>query len=555
MARLWIKFNNLHLRTKLITSYSIVILILVLFWGISSYAQMNSQLADLAQREFDKMVTSTTSRVQNKTDRAVRALLVMARNGSVIELFSSPLLTPYQQADMVNNHFDPLLANINDQNEYISQVRVIATVGPLGVRHYFRDASRLSNEDQFLQNCTSEPTWQFSGSVLAVSCKLAGIDLGADAASISYIIDREEFFSDCIQGNTMATIVQVLDEEGQVIYSNSGSETILESDMQLLFTQVEDYSTGWRICFYANPQNHTLPVVVTLRTTAISVVLALMLIVPLMLLMSWGFSRRIQALKEKVAKIVPSHYEMEISSAAKDEIGEITNAIGAMVEDSRRRILCSYQESINRRDAKIQALQAQINPHFLYNTLSKLNWRAIRNGDMEMSKLLNAMSRFYRMTLNKGEILSTIGDEIEHAKLYIRIQCAVHNAELAQESYEVDQDLLDYQMPTVILQPLVENAVEHGFGGIGFENGKLRICVYKDQEQIVIRVSDNGTEISPEKAQSIFEPQKGAVSGYGLRNVYDRLRLLFEEEFTMTFETEVTGGTAVVLRVPPYVQP
>ncbi len=555
MARLWKRFNDLQLRSKLIISYSIVVLVLMLFWGVSSYAQMNSQLADLAQREFDEMVISTTSRIQNKTDRAVRALLVMARNGGIIELFSSPMLTPYQQADMVNNQFDPLLANINDQNEYISQVRVFATVGPLGVRHYIRDISKLSAEDQFLQDCTSEPTWQFSGSVLAVSCKLAGIDLGAEAASISYIIDRETFFSDCMQGNTMSTVVQVLDKDGRLIYSHSGNGSVSETKGRLLHTKVEGAITGWQICFYANPQDHAMPVEITVRTTVVSVVMALMLIVPLMLLMSWGFSRRIQALKEQVSQIVPSHYETEISATEKDEIGEITNAIGAMVKDSRQRILWSYQESIHRRDAKIQALQAQINPHFLYNTLSKLNWKAIRNGDMEMSRLLNAMSKFYRMTLNKGDILSTIGDEVEHARLYMRIQCAIHNAELVQESYEVDQDMIDYQIPTVILQPLVENAVEHGFGGIGFENGKLRICVCKDQEQIVIRVSDNGPGISPEAARSIFERPNGVSSGYGLRNVYDRLRLLFEDEFTMTFETEAADGTAVVLRIPPYVQP
>lgn len=555
MTRPWKRFNDLQLHAKLVISYLAVILILVLFWGVSSYVQMNSQLAMIAESDFDALVSSTYTRIRNKADRATRALLVMARDGKIIEVFCSPVLTPYQRADMVINHFDPLLANVNEQNEYISQVMVFTGVGLLDVRHYILDIDSVTGTDSLLLYCTSEPTWQFTGDTLAVSCQLSGVDLGANSASISYIIDCDEFFSDCVQKNAMATMLRVLDRDGNLIYENSNSDILWEDKPELFFREVKDAVTGWQICFYADPQTRTVPVTVTVRTTVIAVAVALMLIVPLMLVMSRGFSRRIQDLKEKVAQIVPSHYEMVISSTDKDEIGEITNAIGTMVEDSRQRILRSYQESIHRRDARIQALQAQINPHFLYNTLSNLNWRAIRSGDIEMSKLLNAMSKFYRMTLNKGEILSTIGDEVEHARLYMRIQCAIHNAEPAEERYAVNQDLIDYHVPTVILQPLVENAVEHGLSSVGFENGKLLISVDLENEQIVIRVSDNGNGISPEVVNSVFDPREDEKRGYGLRNVYDRLRLLFEEEFTMSFETGDAGGTTVVLRIPPYVQP
>ena len=95
----------------------------------------------------------------------------------------------------------------------------------------------------------------------------------------------------------------------------------------------------------------------------------------------------------------PRKYEMDISSPNKDEIGDITNAVGSLVQDTRQIILESYQETIARRDAQIQALQAQINPHFLYNTLSNLNWRAIARSDLDTSNLLNALSRFYRLSL------------------------------------------------------------------------------------------------------------------------------------------------------------
>lgn len=557
MAGLWKHFNNLHLRAKLMISYLAVILILVLFWGGSSYAQMNTQISMIAEKDFSNLASSACTLIQNKAERAERALLVMARDSRIIEMFCSPSLTPYQQADMIINHFDPLLANINEQNEYISRVVVFTAGGLQNARHYILDIRDLTESERLLTECSSEPTWQFTGDTLAVSCKLAGVDLGADTASVSFILDTEKFFSDCVHGSSMDYLMQIRDKNGSLIYeyASIANEQAWQECAQPMEYRSDYSRPGWTVCFYANPLTQSVPAQVTIRTTMIAVMVALMLIFPLMLLMSHGFSRRIHDLKEKVEQIVPSHYEMEISSPDKDEIGEITNTIGDMVRDSRQRILKSYQESINQRDAKIQALQAQINPHFLYNTLSNLNWRAIRSGDMEMSRLLNAMSKFYRMTLNKGKILSTIGEELEHARLYMRIQCAIHNGEPAEEVYEVSEDLIDYHIPTLILQPLVENAVEHGFGSIGFENGKLGISVGLEDGQIVIRVSDNGVGISKEAAAAVLDPQEESAPGYGLRNVYHRLRLLFEDEFSMSFETGESGGTSVVIRVPPYVQP
>ena len=191
MARLWKRFNDLRLRAKLMISYLAVILILVLFWGGSSYAQMNTQISLIAENDFANLAASACTLMRNKVDRAERALLVMARDSRIIEMFCSPMLTPYQQADMVINHFDPLLANINEQNEYISQVVVFTAGGLQNARQYIRDIRSLTDSEKLLTQCSSEPTWQFTGKDLAVSCKLAGVDLGADTASVSFVLDQE----------------------------------------------------------------------------------------------------------------------------------------------------------------------------------------------------------------------------------------------------------------------------------------------------------------------------------------------------------------------------
>lgn len=138
-------------------------------------------------------------------------------------------------------------------------------------------------------------------------------------------------------------------------------------------------------------------------------------------------------------------------------------------------------------------------------------------------------------------------------RLYMRIQCGIHGTELAEETYEVDEDLLDYEMPSIILQPLVENAVEHGIGAVGFENGRLNICVHEEEGNIVIKVCDNGPGMSPEAAVAVLD-QESEAPGYGLRNVYRRLHLFFDNQCDMRFDETPGGGSTVVLEIPPYVQ-
>ncbi len=548
------RFRDLRLRTKLMISYSALLLILLVFWGMSAYLQINRQLTQNAQKEFTDSAELTAILLENKIQRAERALRLIVENRGAAETFSAPYLSQYQQASNLLRQFDPLLANVNELNEYIAEPRIYTYYGLKGSRNYIRDAAAVSGTEALYLKCGSEPAWVYADDALAVSAKLVNPDSIQNAATVTFIIDRDEFFRECLP-NSWDYDFCVTDAQGQEVYcSRKVEDPGSWENAELLTQEIMLDDQGWTLRLQINAQPQMLSMTATFRVTVFSVLLSLVLLIPLILFWSRGFSRRIDRLRETVSRIVPSRYELEITPDSADEIGQITETIGEMVTDTKRVIVDSYQDAIARRDAQIQALQAQINPHFLYNTLSNLNWRAIARGDMETSNLLNTMSRFYRLTLNNGQAIATIGQELEHVQLYVRIQCAIHSQELAQEAYQVDEDLLDYHMPSVILQPIVENAIEHGINAGGFENGRLTVAIRREGENLVICVSDNGPGIAPETVAAIFDENNHAV-GYGMHNVYRRLRLFFDDHCRMTFEASPGGGTTVVLHIPPYVQP
>ena len=556
MKRLLHLFNNCRLRTKLLISYVSLVVILLVFWGGSAYNQINRHLLENARSDFHNTFSFACLLLENKIARAERTLTLMAEDPSVSGTFSTMYLSQFQQAQSLLDRFDPLLANVNQQNEYLSGVRIYTYYGLKGTRSYIKDAAAVTGTEAESLSCGSDPRWWFDGENLTISVKSVNQNQPQYAATVTYLIDREIFFGDCLQDQNLDYRFLVYGDDGRELFCQESitDEAVWYGNGRHLLQEEQTIPTGWRVSLEINADPMMVPVTATLRSTLIAVAIALLLIIPLIMLLSFSFSKRIRVLKEQVAQIVPRKYEMDISSPNKDEIGDITNAVGSLVQDTRQIILESYQETIARRDAQIQALQAQINPHFLYNTLSNLNWRAIARSDLDTSNLLNALSRFYRLSLNNGRIISTISQELEHVRLYMRIQCGIHGTELAEEAYEVDEDLLDYEMPSIILQPLVENAVEHGIGAVGFENGRLNICVHEEEGNIVIRVCDNGPGMSPAAAAAVLE-QESEAPGYGLRNVYRRLHLFFDNQCDMRFDETPGGGSTVVLEIPPYVQP
>ena len=194
----------------------------------------------------------------------------------------------------------------------------------------------------------------------------------------------------------------------------------------------------------------------------------------------------------------------------------------------------------------MDALQSQINPHFLYNSLSIINWKAIEAGEDEISHVTLALSTYYRTSLNRGETMTTVAKEIDNIRAYLKIQLVMHDNEFRVVE-QISDGLNDYLIPKLILQPLAENAIDHGIDVSDNENPTLWLTIREEAEHIFFEIRDNGAGMTQEKADQILTYQS---SGYGVRNVCDRIHVLYGEKGEMKIESTPGKGTRVFIRIP-----
>ena len=215
--------------------------------------------------------------------------------------------------------------------------------------------------------------------------------------------------------------------------------------------------------------------------------------------------------------------------------------------DKKQEMKLEYEKiKVEKLQNSYNALMGQINPHFLYNTLSLINWKAIEADAQDISKITLALSTFYRTSLNKGKNVMSLSDELRNMRSYLDIQLMMHDYEFDVE-FDVDESIGQYQSLNLMLQPLIENAIAHGIDVKTDGRGKLTITGKEDGDLIVLTVSDNGVGMSDEQAARILTEES---KGYGVRNVNERIKLYYGEQYSLQIESKVGQGTKVSIRIP-----
>ena len=255
---------------------------------------------------------------------------------------------------------------------------------------------------------------------------------------------------------------------------------------------------------------------------------------------------RLEQLTENMNQINLGLRQVTVVSDSKDEIGVLIRTFRRMMNEINKLISQVYEAKIHLQKTEMQALQAQINPHFLYNSLSIINWKAIEAGNDEISQVTLALSTYYRTSLNKGETMTIAANELRNIEAYLHIQLVMHDDSFQVEK-QVEEKILSCSVPKLILQPLVENAIEHGLDVSEKEEKKLKISALLEGGDLVFFVEDNGAGMEEEQAESMLTYQS---KGYGMRNVHDRIRLLYGEESGLKIYSKKGEGTRVEIRFP-----
>ncbi|MBM7567818.1 sensor histidine kinase [Paenibacillus sacheonensis] len=215
-----------------------------------------------------------------------------------------------------------------------------------------------------------------------------------------------------------------------------------------------------------------------------------------------------------------------------------------------------YKAELHEREAQLQALQAQINPHFLYNTLDTINWIAIGKGASDISQMIDSLAKYFRLSLNKGRTIVSVEDELRLAQVYLEIQQSRFPNTFAFE-LDVQPGVEACQMPKLILQPIVENALLHGIRKAKGKRGLIAISAREDNGDLLFVVSDNGIgmdeglvrQLLTEALPEVRGDGDGGGSSYGLFNVNERIKLYAGDEYGIRIVSELGAGTTVMVRL------
>lgn len=256
---------------------------------------------------------------------------------------------------------------------------------------------------------------------------------------------------------------------------------------------------------------------------------------------------RIGKLQKAVARVEKEDFSYTLNTASQDEIGELITSFSKMERKLNYLINEVYKSRIKEKEYEMKALQAQINPHFLYNTLSLINWKAIEAGKRDISKITLALSAFYRTSLNKGNNITHISGEIENMRSYLSIQLMLHDDGF-DVTEDIDDSVLGYTCPNLILQPLIENAIDHGIDVMPEDRRGVISVICKDMDTYIqFVIKDNGIGMTKEQTVKILTKDS---KGYGVRNVNERLKLCYGEEYPMIIKSKENTGTEVIITIP-----
>ncbi len=264
----------------------------------------------------------------------------------------------------------------------------------------------------------------------------------------------------------------------------------------------------------------------------------------------------IKALQNLTTTITQNDLKALVSQDNVDEITELGMSFNIMVGRIRELLDEKIQEQENLKKAELKALQAQINPHFLYNTLDTIVWMAESNKPDQVIEIVRVLSSFFRIALSKGKDWIPIRQEIEHVQSYLTIQ-KIRYRDILDYKIDVDDDILDSTILKLTLQPLAENALYHGIknkrGG-----GTITIRAHRaNQNQVLLEVQDDGVGFTPYKLaqiQATLKEDTGEISGneggFGLENVNKRIELYYGKQYGLSVESQYQSGTRVTVTIP-----
>lgn len=557
------KFKNMkyrHKLTVLLVTASLVPMILLVWY---SHGRMSSLLREKEMEDMSSILEQTGEGIDSQIEVFSSLLNYLTYSPDIEDLIREKNMDNYYAYRKYTEVAAPLLTVPKSYHDAILQIQLFAE--GIKVRHEYTLVPLAEVEKEWWYEHLEDDVsvqWVVDREKPEIAAVRRIYQGKEQTAVLCITLDYNKIFQPFENIVSAESGGIILDKEGHVLFQKemlTGDEAEVNASDPLVSREIlesgkKDYAyahrqnvvCGWDFYLY-KPQYAVDSSVSGILVSEIPLIAACVAII-LFLGLSFSrlFTRKIEELTDNMNRVNQGSREVTVDSDAEDEIGLLIRSFRSMMEEINRLIHEVYENKIALKEFELKALTAQINPHFLYNSLSIINWMAIRSNQRDISKVTLSLSMFYRTALSKGQDMVTVDNCIQNIKAYLDIQLVMHDNEF-QVVWEIDPEVKGDIVPKLLLQPVVENALEHGLDMKEEGEKVLKLFFVKDGEDVLLAVEDNGPGMEQAEADKLVTYQ---ASGYGLKNVNDRMLLLYGANYAIRVYSRIGEGTRVEMRIP-----
>ena len=339
------------------------------------------------------------------------------------------------------------------------------------------------------------------------------------------------------------------DIEDVLIYSNGSLIQRVDGENRSIIINTVNY-TGWKIVGVSYMDEISAAIKDIGSFVSWSFAFGIMFFLIISTLVSAKISKPIIQLEQSMKLVEEGNFDINIDVQGEAEVVQLSKTFNMMVAKIRYLMNQILLEQEAKRKSELDALQSQINPHFLYNTLDSIVWMAENEKSEDVITMVTALARLFRISISKGKNIIGVQQEIEHARNYLIIQKTRYKNKF-EFNINVDAKVAQYRTLKLILQPIIENAIYHGIEYM-VDKGVINISVGVEEEKLLFKITDNGLGMPKAVVDSLLskELKSSKGSGVGVKNVHERIQLCFGKEYGIEIESEIEMGTTVKLWLP-----
>ncbi len=549
----------LSIKTKITLPFTIMFTIfIIVIFSITYFININSSI-----QENNKNLNLVSQQVLSNYETYFQSVIDVS--GNIQKKLENYDEDNYQQ---INEYFK----NINDMKKEINSITLFSLEG-----------KALASDEELIDVSVNEQWFQ-----TALQEKLINIFSSINVSSNDYyftlskyinysskegIIKIEYDFTQIVNSIASTDLgegghITIIDKYDNIIYTSLENNADIEKEIiSSLVIGEEECSlndnnfylyinnirnTSWRSAIFIN--NNYIKETIHLYTYILSAICIAFALIILILnnIIAKQISLPIIKLQKEMMNISSLNYEIEdltINQKCSKEVLYLQQTYIEMMERIQNLMIDLVKKQNEQRKSELKALQNQINPHFLYNTLDSIVYLIDKNENEKAQKMIIALSKFFRISISRGRTVIPLFDEIEHAKNYLIIQ-KLRYEDKFNFTFNVDDNLKKYYVIKLILQPIIENAIIHGF--VDNDNFQIDIKAYLENDLIKFEIKDNGFGILENKIQEIYQSfdDEKSFNGVGLKNVYQRLKIYYGEKANLLIESELDVGTKIIIMIP-----